>query len=311
MTPESETSETTREAKNADNHDSDRENEHGGNHGKPRRVFRVSSKYALPSDRIPWKYHFQLLVNAATRSGFGKEAIDSDVMEEGLRTQAATLNVGFFTEIGLLEKTSRQYLPTAECLQFVKLKNLDERRAKDALRAVIEDTWFAETARNYLSLHGAASSDTVIKELAIASEVSDFQSKQDSFDILLQYLTYTEVLQQDGDQLMLPDNGARDANQESEREPPEDPSDLTSAEVDGGATVARQNAKGAGDTRQGSTPDDARGVSDWIYRSWPGNYEIHCAPTRKALALMERAVREIRETLEQAEELHDDDQADT
>lgn len=169
----------------------------------PKKIFRVATNHPLPSERVAWAKHFPLLENAAIRSGFGKQPLDSEDIEQGVGSQAASLNVQFFTDVGLLSKNKRQFLPTEACIKFVKMKGLDEPRAKVALREVIARSWFAEAASNALSLRKTMPQEALMRELAIACEVSDFKAKIASFRILIEYLVYTDIVQRDGDNILL------------------------------------------------------------------------------------------------------------
>src|SRR5439155_3442463 len=124
--------------------------EEGATSSQKRKLTRVPTYRALPSERFAWETHVAALKNLVLRSRFGEQPVDTDVIEEGLRAQAASLNVNFFAEAGLAIKEKRKYRPTPECIQFVRLYSVDESRARQVLRSVLEKTWFANVAMHTL-----------------------------------------------------------------------------------------------------------------------------------------------------------------
>lgn len=168
-----------------------------------KRPQRVDSHHALPSERFAFDVHFTVLRNAVLRSSFGQKALSTDVIEEGTRAQAASLNVAFFVETGLMQKENRMYTPTAACVRFVKLLGIDEEKAKEALRGIIGPAWFTQVVSQYLQFYSAADDIQLMKELALSAEVSDFAAKERSFRILLDYLAWSGITIREGTRISL------------------------------------------------------------------------------------------------------------
>lgn len=265
---------------------------------KRRPAQRVDAQHPLPSDRFSFAKHFPLLQNAVMRSNFGARPIDSEAMEEGVGKQAGQLNAAFFVSIGLMEKISRQYLPKEACVKFSKLLTIDEDRARGILRPVIEATWFAEAVRNCLSIKQTAGEETLMRELAIACEVSNFQAKESSFRILLHYLEWTGILKRTED-------GSLSLGVSM---PPSQDVLPSSAPLSGQSSVnpGTPSASVPPQLHQHALlPTSALGAvrpNDWVHKAWPGLYEVSFKPDAKALRMLKRVVEDLEIALENEEQ---------
>lgn len=156
---------------------------------------RLPTKYPLPSERIPFQRHFDVLARFMTVSRNGREAVTAVSVEgEGLPTQSAQLTTGFLTKVGLLIEEERgKFKPSSEAVQFLMTRSANEERARPILRALIERTWFAETARAVLTHRPTVSEADLRAELAIMAQ-TDAEKKADALRVLVEYLAYSGVI---------------------------------------------------------------------------------------------------------------------
>jgi len=186
--------------------------EKAANEKAKRQFTRVYSKYILPSDRHSFPTHFDILRRFVTLSRAGNEPISAPKVEgEGVPVQAAEMNVRFLKSIGLLTTRDRgMYVPTAEAIKFVNAKTVSDERAKPLLKALITDSWFAETGRSVLGAHPFMSEEQFLGELALAAE-TDKSRKEPALQVLADYLVYTGIVNRDERGLSLGDGGPAQA----------------------------------------------------------------------------------------------------
>ncbi len=157
---------------------------------------RVYSRYVLPSNRHNFQVQFDILKRIASQGRSGGIAA-SQVEGEGIPAQAASMNVRFMRDIGLINASDRGlYVPTQETVQFVNAKSVSEDKAKPILAAVITKTWFAELAISVFSGEPIMSEDRFLGELAIAAQ-TDKIKEQLALRTLLEYLVYTGIIVRD------------------------------------------------------------------------------------------------------------------
>lgn len=260
--------------------------------GGRQRHQRVPTLKTLPTERFGWDVHLAVLKNTVFRSRFGEQAIGWEQIEDGLRSQAASLSVSFLTDSGFLVKEKRKYRPTPECVSFVRLHSVDENRARAVFREIVQKTWFAATATNYLQLHGTVGEEALIREFAVAAGVADLQSKERAFRILVDYLAFAGILERDGKQLKLGRSDQQIQLPQLQAPPPTQidpnssrpPSSWPSGSAAGGPQRLESNA--------------APLAENAVHRNWPGTYDLWVVPDERALRLLESAIRELRAALE-------------
>jgi hypothetical protein len=169
-------------------------NEKRGRKAKPR----TYSRYVLPSDRHTFRVHFEVMRRFVTLSRNGAEAVRASRVEgEGVPIQAASMNVRFLRDIGLLTVRGRgQYVPTPEAIRFVNALSVGQNRAAPILRALVAPTWFAELAESLFATRPVMSEDDFISELALAAE-TDKSVKEPALRVILEYLVYTGIVERD------------------------------------------------------------------------------------------------------------------
>jgi hypothetical protein len=158
----------------------------------------VFTRFPLPSDRVPFQIHFEILARFVTHSRNGQEPIAADKIEgEGVPKQAAQMNVKFLTNVGLLKFDSKGlYLPSPETIRFVNAKTVGDDRARPILRSLIQSTWFAEIATSVLRMRPVVTDDALIGELALAAETNK-EKKGPSLRVLVEYLVWSGIISRD------------------------------------------------------------------------------------------------------------------
>ncbi len=111
-----------------------------------------------------------------------------------MQKQAASLNVGFLTSLGLLTEAKGKYTPTEAAIRFVNTRNASDERARAILRPVIEDSWFGTFAKNWFATNPMTSKSDFVRELALYGEVSDMTKKERALEVLVEYLMYAQII---------------------------------------------------------------------------------------------------------------------
>lgn len=168
------------------------------------RKTRAPTKYPLPSERIPFETHFEVLRRFATVTGNGREAVTAQAVEgNGLRQQSAQLNTGFMVALGLLSEEERgKFKPTPDALTFLVTKSASEDRARPILRALVDRAWFAETAKILLASKPVVTEQELCQELAITA-ATDAAKKGGALEVLVDYLVYSGLVRRTEQGLVL------------------------------------------------------------------------------------------------------------
>ncbi len=163
----------------------------------------VRSKYALPSERVPFETHFEVLRQFVVRTKHGAQAVGTADIEGGtIPKQSAALNVRFLTSIGLLkedENVKNKYVPTPTAIKYVTTRNANPEKARPILRSVVEGSWFGQFATTWFSIHPATKESEFVQELAMEGEVSDMAKKQLALKTIVDYLDYAGIVGRDND----------------------------------------------------------------------------------------------------------------
>ncbi|MCI4341264.1 MAG: hypothetical protein L3K11_02665 [Thermoplasmata archaeon] len=157
---------------------------------------KAPSLYDLPSERFAFGVHTDILRRFVSSTGNGRSPVSAvSVERNGVPIQAAVLNAGFFRSIGLLERTGKGlYKPTPGALQFVSANSISPERGGQALRPLIEGSWFAEAAKASLSAKPYMPEPDLLGDLASAAQTT-FDKKQRSLAVLVDYLVYAGLVQ--------------------------------------------------------------------------------------------------------------------
>jgi len=192
----------------------------GGNvKGKRAPRYRVPAAQILPSDRHSFTSHFDVMKRFVTLTGGGKEGIEAERVEgEGIPAQAGSLNVRFLKSVGLLSKSDRGlYVPTPEAVRFVTARSVSDEKARPILKAILEPTWFVNTAKSVLQPGTPMSEDQFLGELAIAAQ-TDREKKGSALRVILEYLIYSGNVARDERGLTLPGRQGEGVLEQSKNE---------------------------------------------------------------------------------------------
>src|SRR2546422_3163676 len=159
---------------------------------------RTYARYILPSNRNPFSVHFDILRRFATVTRSGAEGVTTEMVEgEGIPVQAASMNVRFMREIGLLSPTERgRYVPTQEAIRFVNARSVSDDRARPILNALIAGSWFAEVARSAFASQPIMTEAQFIGELALSAQ-TDREKEETALRVVLDYLVYSGIVVRD------------------------------------------------------------------------------------------------------------------
>ena len=161
----------------------------------PTRKTRTPTKFPLPSDRVSFGRHFDVLGGFMAASRNGKEPVSAVSVEAGgLPAQSAQLNTGFLVSIGLLEEPERgKFRPSPEAMRLLVARSVSDDRAGPLLRGLLENSWFAEAARGLLARKPAVSEEDLVAELTLAAG-TDAGRKADALRVLIDYLGYAGIV---------------------------------------------------------------------------------------------------------------------
>jgi hypothetical protein len=159
------------------------------------RKTRTPTKFPLPSDRVPFGRHFDVLGGFMAASRNGKEPVSAVSVEGGgLPAQSAQLNTGFLVSIALLEEPERgKFRPSPEAMRLLVAKSVSDERASPILRSLIENTWFADAARGLLARKPVVADEDLLAELTLAAG-TDAGRKADALRVLVDYLAYAGIV---------------------------------------------------------------------------------------------------------------------
>lgn len=273
--------------------------ENGEPAAKKKNIVRVHAVRSLPSERYPFEAHFPALKNAVSRSKFGEVAIDSEAIEDGLKKQSAVLNMNFFVDTGFLIKDKRKYLPSPEMIKFVKLLNIDEVKARAHLRTMIENAWFVETIRNHLLLTPQSTEDALIKELALAAEVSDPVMKERALRNLVDYTAWIGVIQRDNGVVTLAADAQSPAEAYYGASAPSQTPVMNTPTPSGSDHQRHAQVPPAQPPHVPSRAPTLTGVdATWLHREWPGYYTLSVKPDLKAVRILEAALIELKTAIQ-------------
>ncbi len=156
---------------------------------------RAFTKYVLPSERHPFSVHFDILRRFIALTRNGVEPVPaSNVEGEGVPMQAASTNVRFLRDIGLLTVGGRGlYIPTPDAIKFINAMSVSDERARPILRGLLASAWFTELAQSVFSQRPLLGEDQFVGELALAAE-TDRAKKGEALRVIIDYLVYAGTL---------------------------------------------------------------------------------------------------------------------
>jgi hypothetical protein len=178
---------------------------------KPTKIF--------PTPRIAFAKQLDLLRTYALASGPENRAVPTEEAASIMKfveTTAAMANP-FFTDTGLLQRTEAGMVPCAEVLSFQRTFSWSPETASHKLGPVIGRTWFATALLPRLGLRPMDENEalTVLADASAATLEYRPQLK-----VLLDYLQAAGLVERDGSQIRVRQEGAVAANVRAEAPPP-------------------------------------------------------------------------------------------
>ncbi len=159
---------------------------------------RTYTRYVLPSNRHPFPVHFDVLRQFVTVTRGGAEGVKAEQVEgQRVPVQAASMNVRFLREIGLLTPTERgRYAPTQDAKRFVNARSVSDDRARPILNALVSSMWFSDVARSAFGSQPIMTEDQFLGELALAAQ-TDREREDTALRVILDYLVYAGIVVRD------------------------------------------------------------------------------------------------------------------
>ena len=154
----------------------------------------------LPTDRIAFDKQLKFLLAYAAASDNGAKAVSNEDVAGLVEMNASTVSLAnaFFVKMGFLARSGREYTPAKEVLEFKLADEWDPEGAPAKLAPLVERSWFAQALRPKLQMRPVDEVEA-ISDLAQRAMVTPDYKPQ--LKMLLNYLTRTGLVRQDGDKL--------------------------------------------------------------------------------------------------------------
>lgn len=165
----------------------------------------------LPTNRMATSKQFDVLRAYGAASGpDGKTVTNLEVAKiVSLHNTTVGLIVPFFTDIGLLQKTTDGLVPSQEVLDFTGAYDWNPESAFSRIAPLLRDTWFFQRIAPKLRF-GAMPRAQAVQELAIESNAAP--SFKSQLDTLLDYLVEADLIKDEGGQLRLSQSTSNGGN---------------------------------------------------------------------------------------------------
>lgn len=156
----------------------------------------------LPSGKITITRQLALLRAYAATSGQNAKPVKTTEVSEVAKTLPSTISTAnpFFVATGMLERTERGFIPSAEVLAFAHAYEWDstDTTASHKLAPLIAPTWFAQEILKKLSFDKLTEADAITALAQYASVPPDCKQQ---VKVLIEYLDAVGIVQRDGDYL--------------------------------------------------------------------------------------------------------------
>ena len=160
-------------------------------------------KHPLPSYRLAFDKHFEIIKAYVVASNEGNKAISWKDLTKivSVNPSLVSANNKFFQDLGLIREAEKQrgkYYPTKNAVDFSKIRDWDEDKAKNILRELILKSWFWESTRQLLEVRKKVSEKELLGKLGIDSG-ADPKKHLPSLKVIVEYLKYVELIcEEDG-----------------------------------------------------------------------------------------------------------------
>jgi len=158
-------------------------------------------KHSLPSYKITFEKHFEILKAYVVASKEGKEPLSWKDFQKivSINSHYVSANNKFLEELGLIKEAERKpgkYSPTEKTVEFSKAKDWDEEQAKSILRKLVSSSWFWQSTKQLLDIRGKIPKNDLISKFGVDSG-ADPKKHFPSLNILVEYLKYVELINEE------------------------------------------------------------------------------------------------------------------
>lgn len=178
----------------------------------------------LPTDRIGFQKQLDMLRVYATVSGATRKVVSLAEVENIIKMKASTISLAspFFTDIGLLQKSDKGFVPSDAVLNFQRAHQWNPETASHKLSTVIGAAWFSQHLLPTLQ-YREMSEEEAINALADACSASPEYEPQ--LRLLLDYMAGAGLIVKDGMQIRAVTPASPERTQKQEQREKQDESD--------------------------------------------------------------------------------------
>lgn len=182
---------------------------------KPTKRIVAKLKHPLPSYRISFEKHFEIIKAYVVASKEGKEPVGWKNFQKlvSMHPTLISANNKFFEDLGLIKEIEGKpgmYVPTEKAIEFSKVKDWNEEEANNILRGFILNSWFWESANQLLNIRRTVDKGELINKLGFDSG-ADHQKHLPSLNVLVEYLKYVELIKEENGKVTYGKFGAEKA----------------------------------------------------------------------------------------------------
>lgn len=156
----------------------------------------------IPTERVGFARQLQLLQAYVHGSENGTKPVSVERVAEIAKVHPSTVSPinPFFTKVGFITKQGREYLPSAEVLDYVNAVSWEQPNPTEKLFPIIERSWFGQLIKPRLSM-GSMDVHEIISELALKAGVGkEFRSQ---LETIVEYMVECCFARRDGNTLTL------------------------------------------------------------------------------------------------------------
>lgn len=161
---------------------------------------RTDPQEVLPTDRIAFEKQLLLLLAYAAASDSGQKTVGNEDIASLVEMNSSTVSLAntFFTKIGFLARSGREFIPAKEVIEYKIASEWDKETAPFKLAPIIEKSWFIQTLKPKLQMRAIEESEA-IHDLAQKAAVGKDRLLQ--IRMLLNYALSSGVIRKEADRL--------------------------------------------------------------------------------------------------------------
>jgi hypothetical protein len=166
--------------------------------GKRPTPARPKSALPLPTERIQYDNQTKLIRAYAIASGPEGRGVTNGAVANIVKMHSDTVALanGFFTGIGILQRTDSGFVPAPEVIAFNRAFEWNPESAGTKLSPLMERAWFGQALLPRLRLAGTMEEREAIQVLAETAAVPPQQKK--NLELILDYMTTSGLIQREG-----------------------------------------------------------------------------------------------------------------